>query len=91
MNIGFEGDELKPYLEPESDLNDEGRIRESLYTMEPIVKDTSILIPNEVLSHMHEYFMYMYLHVRTKPTLVDRVFTIVDLVFIKILTSFSYV
>lgn len=29
MNIGFEGEELKPYLEPEPDLNDEGRIRKS--------------------------------------------------------------
>ena len=31
MNIGFEGDELTPYLEPESDFNDEGRIGKSFW------------------------------------------------------------
>ena len=30
MNIGFEDEELKPYKEPEADLNDQARIRESL-------------------------------------------------------------
>lgn len=29
MNIGFEDDELKPYMEPKPDLNDQARIRES--------------------------------------------------------------
>ena len=29
MNIGFEEDELKPYMEPKPDLNDQARIRES--------------------------------------------------------------
>ena len=29
MNIGFEDDELKPYMEPQADLNDQARIRES--------------------------------------------------------------
>ena len=28
MNIGFEDDELKPYMEPKPDLNDQARIRE---------------------------------------------------------------
>ena len=32
MNIGFEDDELKPYMEPEADLNDQARIRESTHT-----------------------------------------------------------
>ena len=32
MNIGFEDDELKPYMEPEADLNDQARIRESTRT-----------------------------------------------------------
>lgn len=29
MNVGFEDEELKPYIEPEADLNDQARIRES--------------------------------------------------------------
>ena len=29
MNVGFEEEELKPYSEPEADLNDLARIRES--------------------------------------------------------------
>ena len=28
MNIGYESEELQPYIEPEADLNDEIRIRE---------------------------------------------------------------
>ncbi len=27
MNIGFEGEDLQPYLEPEADISDELRIR----------------------------------------------------------------
>ena len=29
MNIGYEEDELKPYMEPEVDLNDQLRIRKT--------------------------------------------------------------
>ena len=29
MNVGFEDEELKPYIEPEADLSDQARIRES--------------------------------------------------------------
>lgn len=32
MNIGFEGDDLKPYIEPRLDLSDEERKREHTYT-----------------------------------------------------------
>ncbi len=32
MNIGYEGEELQPYHEPEADLNDDFRIRKH-YTM----------------------------------------------------------
>ena len=32
MNIGFEGDELQPYAEPEPDLNDDIRIRTHRFT-----------------------------------------------------------
>ena len=31
MNIGYEDDELKPYMEPQPDLNDQARIRESTH------------------------------------------------------------
>lgn len=29
MNIGYEDDELRPYMEPEADLNDQFRIRKT--------------------------------------------------------------
>lgn len=33
MNVGFEDEELTPYKEPEADLNDQARIRESIVEM----------------------------------------------------------
>ena len=33
MNIGYEDDELRPYIEPESDLNDQFRIRKTWLCM----------------------------------------------------------
>ena len=29
MNMGFDEEELKPYIEPEADINNQARIRES--------------------------------------------------------------
>lgn len=57
MNIGYENDELLPYIEPEADLNDDIRIRKSISQLIYATNRNYMYICIEVqASHKHQMF-----------------------------------
>lgn len=44
MNIGYEGEELQPYHEPEADLNDDIRIRKHYTTINHLEKGCIVIL-----------------------------------------------
>ena len=62
MNIGYEGEELQPYHEPEADLNDDIRIRKHYTAL------NYYLYPYKLESMLHHMILYTCMHVGLQDT-----------------------
>lgn len=60
MNLGYEDDELKPYLEPEPDYRDHKRIGESTSMYITLTTYRFMFNVTSIMNILHECFMRDY-------------------------------